>query len=269
MLWIYFAFMRPPIFSRRNFRTYLRTIYQLILKGSDEELRAIADELCNSARSVIQYSETVSDRALRMKNSDAENSGIESLAYELILLISHKRLCGHIVASSIDTAAAFFDEMTKLQKYDLPIGQFSRNIIAEALNNTDSFLFHESNSRDAGLIGHLKPISKAIFGDSTLVTRLALNGDTPLDVDYRIVEGWNAQQLRAYARCVLIFTEDYLKKHSWYDPSPALYRAFGNIKASSDDLYRLNDAREPYSSDISGRLSESVACPVAPGYFGH
>ena len=53
----------------------------------------------------------------------------------------------------------------------------------------DSFIYHETSGYDSGLIGHIKPLSNAIYSNYTLVDVQ----DNLLDMDYRAQEDWDAQ----------------------------------------------------------------------------
>ncbi|MBA5983308.1 hypothetical protein HT737_28010 [Pseudomonas sp. MD195_PC81_125] len=55
LVWAWFAFIRPPIFGKRNTERYAQSLYRFILKGSPAELAVIADELVHSARPLIRY----------------------------------------------------------------------------------------------------------------------------------------------------------------------------------------------------------------------
>ena len=55
LTWAWFAFIRPPIFGKRNAQRYGQTLYQIILKGSPSELSVIADEVARSANSLIRH----------------------------------------------------------------------------------------------------------------------------------------------------------------------------------------------------------------------
>lgn len=80
-----------------------------------------------------------------------------------------------------------------------------------------------------------------------------------MDINYKYIRGWNAQQFEAYTRCVLIFIEDYFHKKLWYQHSYALHRALDNIEKSCSDLYKLDKVEsEHYSSDIYERLRIAV-----------
>lgn len=53
MMWVWFAFIRPAVFSRWNARRFIEQLYKAILRGSPVELPEIADELTRSAKSLI------------------------------------------------------------------------------------------------------------------------------------------------------------------------------------------------------------------------
>lgn len=173
IMWVHYAFINPSIFGKRNYKKYAQHIYHLILKGSEHDLSVMADELARSAKTIIQFSKTVPSPWERKEGAGNDKPSIESYAYELLLLIGNKKFCRHIISSSPHTAIIIFDEMTKLKKYSLPLGQFAQNITAEALANSDSLLFHEENGYESGLLGYIKPFSNAIYGNSDLVNELA------------------------------------------------------------------------------------------------
>ena len=62
MTWVWYAFIRPPSFGKRNAARFATALYWLIVRGSDDELPAIADELRRSARSLIAISPEVPPR---------------------------------------------------------------------------------------------------------------------------------------------------------------------------------------------------------------
>jgi hypothetical protein len=62
MMWIYYAFIRPPIFSKQNYTNFARELYRIIVRGSDSELPVIADELTRSANSLVRSSRQLSPR---------------------------------------------------------------------------------------------------------------------------------------------------------------------------------------------------------------
>jgi hypothetical protein len=154
---------------------------------------------------------------------------------------------------------AFFDEMTRQEKYAIPIGAFASNISAEAILNKDSILYHEGDGYDSGLMGYRKDFSQAVYGNCRLVEALATDGRSPLDIPYEIVRSWRADHWKVFGRAVMITLLDYLDSENWDLHSYALYRSIKQIEASCIDVYKLNNIESDYwSSDIFKRLDVAV-----------
>ncbi len=263
MIWMYYAFIKPPIFCTKNYRKFAHELYKIIVKGSDTELPIIANELARSAEPLVKLSRQNPPRRQKDTNKKVEEKrrkpNVGDYAHDILLLIGNRKLCRHIVASSPVTAMVFFEAMATNEKYDLPIGQFARNISTEAIINKDSILYHEDEGYSSGLVGYLKPFSKAIYGNYRLVESLASNFGSPLDIHHEIVWSWDASQLEAYSRAVLITLKSYLESGNWTQHSFALYRALKNIENSCSDVYKLNDIpSDYYSTDIFKRLRTAV-----------
>jgi hypothetical protein len=263
MMWIYYAFIHPPKFCKKNCRRFAHELYRKILKGSDSELPIIADELARSAKPIVELSKQVPSRwrndTVGKEEGKKRKPNVGDYAYDVLLLVGNRKLCRHIITSSPVTAIAFFEAMIANNKYNIPIGQFAKNISTEAIINKDSILYHEDEGFSSGLIGYLKPFSQAIYGNYRLVEALGLNIGSPLDIPYEIVWSWDAFQLEAYSRAVKITIESYLKSGDWYQHSFSLYRALENIKNSCRDIYKLNDIpSDCYSTDIFKRLKAVV-----------
>ncbi|RJR41381.1 MAG: hypothetical protein C4567_09430 [Deltaproteobacteria bacterium] len=263
MIWIYYAFINPPIFSEKNCRSFGNALYGAILRGLDSELPIIANELARSAKPLVKLSkQIILRRRNTVKKPEVETKrkpNVGDFAHDILLLMGNRKLCRHIIASSPVSAIEFFEAMTINEKYELPIGQFAKNISAEAIINKDSILYHEDEGFSSGLIGYLKPFSKAIYGNYLLVETLGSNFGSPLDIPYGMVFSWDAEQLKVYCRAVKITFKGYLEGENWYQHSFVLYRAFENIKNSLSDIYKLNDILiDYYSTDIFKRLKTVV-----------
>ncbi|GJL66355.1 MAG: hypothetical protein NPIRA05_13260 [Nitrospirales bacterium] len=262
MQWLYYAFIKPPIFGKGNYKKFANELYKLILKGSENELPVIANELARSAASLVKLSrETPSSWKDDVDNEKEKRRKADASAYahDLILLIANRKLCRHIVASSPLTAMAFFEEMAFNQKYSIPIGSFAVNISTEAILHNDSILYHEGEGYISGLMGYRKDFSQALYGNFRLVEALAHDGRSPLDIPYEFVRSWNVAQLEVYSRVVLITLQNYLDSNRWNQHSFALYRALKNIECSCRDVYKLNNvAQDCFSSDIFLRLKAAV-----------
>lgn len=256
--WTWYAFIRPSTYNRFNAERFAKTLYQLILKGSPEELAVIADELTYSAAALVRHA---TDRG-RFKNHRFEDesherkviSKVEGYANDLLLLIADKRLCRAIVASSPRTALAVFQAMADANKHGIQVEIFSKNIVNEALANKESFLYHEDTGYDSGLMGYHKPLSQAMFSNYEMVETIG----TLLDPDIFGKRKWNAEQWDTYCRMVLMTFSSYIKEgrcnHSY-----VLYRAMDNIQHAVTDLYRLNGVtNSQWDDDLQERLRAIV-----------
>lgn len=257
LLWIYCGFISPPKFGKYNYKKYTEALYRLILKGSEQDLSVIADEIARSADNIVYYCKT--GKSKKKRSRKLQKPQIDDYAYELLLLIGNRKFCKSLISNAPGTAILFFESMSKHKKYNLPINQFVQNITMEALVNTDSILYHEDNGFNSGLIGYIKPFSKSLYGNASLVEALSTThtSNSVLDIGLYTL---NAKQLKAYTRCVLIFIEDYLRKELWHQHSYVLHRSLGSIERSCSDLYKLKNMGSDYwKSDIYEKLGVVIS----------
>jgi hypothetical protein len=248
LTWVWFAFIRPPIYGRRNVERFARTLYRIILKGFPAELAVIADELGLSARALVRHATNLGEhKNYGTQREDTKPPKVEAYANDLLLLIADKRFCRAIVESAPGTAMAVFQEMDETKKYGIRVETFAKNIVNEALKNRDSFIFHEAEGYESGLIGYYKPLSQAMFGNYRMVETV----DSLLDLD---MSNWDADQWEAYCRIVLMTFRDYVEEGHGGD-SYVLYRAKGYIERAASDLYKLNGvANAEWDDDALSRL---------------
>lgn len=256
LTWAWFAFIRPPIYGRMNAERYAQTLYRFILKGSPSELAVIADELGYSAKMLVRHAtDKRGQRIHQLEDEDGRSAPpkVESYANDLLLLIADKRLCRAIVESSPGTALAIFHAMAETKKYGIQVETFAGNVVNEALANKDSFLYHEAEGYQSGLIGYHKPLSQAIFANYEMVETIG----TLLDPDTLGRMKWDAAQWEAYCRVVLMTFGSYVKEgrgnHSF-----VLYRAKGHIERAASDLYTLNELPNVWDTDSLRRLGVVV-----------
>jgi hypothetical protein len=255
LIWAWFAFIKPPIYGKRNAKRYGRALYQLVLKGNSDDLPIIADEFIRSVKSLIYYATDRGMRTRSARNDEPEMYPAKVTAYAdtILLLIADKRFCRALVNSSPATALAVFNEIGETRKYRVQIETFARNVIQEALDNMDSFLFHESEGYETGLLGYHKPLSQAMFSNYMMVEAIG----TLLDV--APAKKWDSKQLNAYCRAVLMTVNDYVEKKLIWNHSNVLYRAMGNIERAVSDLYQLYGvAHIPWDDDVHSRLRAVV-----------
>lgn len=262
MTWVWYAYIRPPIYGRRNFQQYAQELYRIIVKGVDSELTVIADELRRSAKSLVVFAPSTPRRYGPPDEDDgakARLSDVEGYAHDVLRLIANRKLCRHIIGSSPATAIVFFQEASDAKKYHLSLGTFAKNIAAEAIANHDSILYHEADEFSSGLLGQLKPFSQAIFGDYALLEGLSEQFGSPLDINYEDYWEWNAREWKAYSQAAITAIGAYLSKTRGRHHSFSIFRAVDTVEHAFRDVYKLNEiTTEYYSTDIYKRLDVVV-----------
>lgn len=253
LLWVWFAFIRPPRYSTWNSRRFAETLYQIVVKGEEKELKVAADELTGSMSAVIAHCpEPPHERSDKTNEAKCELAAVAQHAYTIVLLIADRRFCRAVVQGSSSTIYATFDAMATHKKYLPYAGTFAKNIVGEALNDKNSFFFHEGNGYASGLLGYHKPLTTAMYSNWRMVEAIG----TLLDLDYRSSEKWDGEQWEAYSRLVLITLEDYLR-NAPYRHSFVLHRAFSELEKPTSDLYTLNGI-DDYQSPIHERVRAVV-----------
>jgi hypothetical protein len=254
LTWAWFAHMRPPVFGRRNARRCADFLYATILNGSPGDMATIGREMIRSIPSLIAAVPTPKHRPEAEEDNPADLPEWQGLAHDILLLIADPRFCRSLVASSPGTIHAVFYEMSKTRKYRIPVGQFGRNVVAAAIENRDSFLYHEQDGYASGLLGYMKPLSQAVFGDYRMVEEIG----RLLDLDYRAMRRWTETEWNVYTGAVLILLESYVQEDFW-NHSFVLYRAFDKIADAADDIYKLDGLDgASWESDSIRRLEVSV-----------
>ena len=247
LIWIWFAFIRPPIFGKLNSKRYVNTVYKYLVEGVPTNLAVIADEITYSASKIIKYAP---ERKQFQEGNDTRGkvniTKVEICANNLLDLVADKRFCKVIIESSPITALAFFEEVSVQNKYKVNIQIFSRNIVNAAISNKDSFIYHEAEWYDSGLIGETKPISQAVFANFDMVQSIGTIFDAP-------VFKWDADQWEAYSRVVLITIESLLGKR-FINQCYIIYTAMDNLEKAVNDLYKLNGVTNLWENDAFQRL---------------
>ena len=257
MSWAWFAFIRPPTYGRGNALRFARTLYRYIINGSQDDLRIVADELGPSAIPLIKHATDrgrLKNYRLRDNEQSSKRTKVEAYANDVLLLIADKRLCRAIAHSSPSTARAIFVAISETKKYGVQVETFAQNIVDQAIQNKDSFLYHEADGYQSGLIGYHKPLSHAMFSNYNMVETIG----SLFDINFDQRRKWDAAQLEAYCRALLLTIRDYLHTAP-HDHSYVIYRAKDNIAHAILDLHTLNQTTdENWDSDQVRRLQVVV-----------
>jgi hypothetical protein len=207
LAWLYFAFLKPPVFSKWNSKRYGQVLFNYLLRGSDSELPVIATEVSRSAESLMEI--FANHRAEFWKQKEKQERGEMvvanpgNYACDIMEMIGNRKFCKHVVSASPETAIRLIQAAANSNVFDAPIGQFAKNITTEAIKNPDSSLYHEDSRYQSGLFGDLRPFTQAIYGSYDLVEGLGSKfHSSPLDLDYGIARDWTSAQLEAYSRAV-------------------------------------------------------------------
>jgi hypothetical protein len=258
--WMYYAFIRPPVFYRRNAKRYADTLFRYVVKANDDDLKVLAHEIARSAPNLVRLAKpstnSVDPAKSKSKSISKRKHTPDQYAHDLLFLIANRKLCRHIVQSSPVTVAVFLDAANEEDGAWAPIGQFATNVSIEAFANKESFVYQEEERYDSGLIGHLKPVTQALYGRYKLIERLAVRGSFPFDIPYEETNAWNGAHWRAYYRVSLLLFKDYLKVTGGRAESQALRQIFEN--ASLKHVHESYDGEEVYNSSAYRRLDSAV-----------
>lgn len=240
--WAWFAFVRPPRFGPLNAERYVSAVYRAILRGSADELAVISDEIKRSSSQLIKYAPSMHSRwePLRAEPVGIEQPPlrrVEGYANDFLQLIADRRFCRAVVAKGPVLALALFREIALQKKYDVAIGTFTRNIVGEALIYTDSFLYHETEGYQVGLMGHHKPLSQAIFGDYAMLSGIG----TALDADVGESFSWSSDTWGAFLRASRLALKSYVEA-GFPSDTTVLSRLHSRLEFAANDLYQLDGA---------------------------
>lgn len=263
VMWAWFAFIRPPVYSRWNAYRFASVVYAIVLKGSSTDLSVVVEEFWRSAQSLVRYSWGVEElKKIAAIDPNSEKYTMKgklkpkTCAYETLLIIGDKRFCTHIVQNSPATALAIFKEIGECKKYNIPISTFARNVTAAAIRNKDSFIYQEVEGYSTGYLGHHKPVTKTLYGNYKMAEAL----DCLFDVAFEEYSSWDSEQWKAFNRIVLLCMKDYIEI-GWIERhSNVLHRAIGKIADSVKDVYTLNGGGvgEYYKSKPYEKLSALI-----------
>ena len=265
LIWIFFAFIKPPVFNKLNAKRYSNRLLNIIMEGSEAELPIIAHELGRSAKNIVKIARRAPSRTqTKEENQEAQPSmppKAEDYAYEILLMIGTRRLCRYIVSSAPITAMEFFRCFSESLRYkSLPVGQFVRNVSTEAILNKDCLFYHEDEGYNSGWLGYVRPFSEAIYGDYSLINMLSNDGNaSPLDIDYKTAWKLDVNQLQGYCRATLITLEAYIKDHPrGATRSYALNQAFEYIQRGAGNIYKLDGLTDYYPTEEYSKLNVVV-----------
>lgn len=230
--WIWFAFIHPAAYGKWNAERFTQALYLHTLKGSPEELSIIADEIAKSAYNIIK---NTTDEYQKPKYKEMEIEETKIYANDILSIMSDKRMCRAMSSSSPTTVLIIYQSIAKAKKYNNEILVLTKNIINESINNENSFIYHEENEYESGLIGVIKPISSAIFSNFDLMEEMRGFVQPNSSSEY----DWKNKQWKAYLQTITIILENYHpEKHGKHPKSLTI--ALEYIRSATSGIYKLN-----------------------------
>ncbi|SAK27459.1 hypothetical protein [Burkholderia multivorans] len=261
MVWAWFAFIKPPTYSKFNALRFAREVYKTVLRGSSAEMAEIADELARSAEALVRNAWQSCDAdiadamAPKSNKKPSRHYLTRQCATDILLLIADKKFCRQAVTSSPIIAIALFEETQLQGRYQIPLGTFARNFTAEAIANKDSFAFHETEGYYTGFIGYQKPITRSVYGSYNTVVQL----DELFDIPYDEQRRWDAHQWEAFCRLLLSSIRDAAQNSISIEYQPAIAGAIESVGRSVNHLHKLNGTSlESWDSDEVKKLTVAV-----------
>jgi hypothetical protein len=251
--WILVAYVRPPIFNINNNFEYCIGLENSILKGNQDEISEIVNEVSRSANTIVSgYSKGSRSGAIPSKYKifgyiqRRNQKKLEKMANNagyVIQLLGNELVCNKIISHSPITAVRVCEECIQQKCFHLPISQFLFNLSTEAIRNKNSLLYLEEHAHYSGVLGYKKRLSTAIYGSYGLI-RSCQPG--PLDLDYKFRDRLDVEQFEVFKRAVLIAFRDFVHSGESLQAYPVFSRVLHDwchfrINQESQDSYDLYD----------------------------
>lgn len=249
--WVWFAFIRPTPYGRWNAERFTQALYQVILKGSKEELSIIADELTRSMKSIVTHA-TEENKQI---NQDTQNPRkVQLSANKILELMADKIFCRAVANTSPTTAIALYNEMENNNKYNIKVKSFTRNLISETINEKSSFIYREIREYDSKPMGYKNPISRILFSNYKMSDAIG----TTLCPNITDVYNWDTDQWQIYFRIVLVTLNSYNPQEHGIYPE-ILKNALDYAKRSTRESYIINTTPDiSYNNDYAKRIITAI-----------
>jgi hypothetical protein len=240
--WLWLAFLRPARFSVWNASKFALSVERLLIRGSPPELAIAGDELAESVSNIVRYAVYTGPVDKITKT--------QTCAIRLLMAIASPKFCRAMVEGSPRLIINLFNAVSSQHAYSDEIKVIAKNLLTAAIENRNSFLYHEADFYESGLEGITRPVTTALCRSPDLVR----NVDTLLSPEYKRRAPWDIDQWNAYFRLVLeVFT---VHVRGGDAPKPAsLHWGYHQIRLIYSDLtedLRLSDLRS--NDDLHLRL---------------
>ncbi|EJU9970006.1 hypothetical protein N5M11_000221 [Vibrio alginolyticus] len=229
--WMWFGFIRPPMYSRFNSSRFASEVYRYSIEGKDAASSEIMYEISNSIKEIIEAASSIEE--------GVKPTSYQAYAHDILLMLGDKRLCKVAANSHPLFIIRLFDSLNTKNISKVPIYDVTRNISTALILSKESLLSYESEFISTGLLGEIKPLSTAMFGNMNKIEKLGANWGSPLDMEYSN-NRLTSFQLETYCRCLTIAIGSYIKERLWIRHSYVFSRAFHFIDSETHGLHEIN-----------------------------
>lgn len=240
--WLWLAFFRPARFGAWNARKFAHSVERRLLRGSPTELAIVGDELARSVSRIV--------------NCAPDNCAADQItktqlhALRLLMAMGSPKFCRAVVEGSPRLIISLFNAVSNQHKYSDEIKIIAKNLVTAAIENRNSFLYHEQDFYESGLEGITRPVTTALCQNPQLVRNIG----TLLSPEYSRRKPWDIDQWRAYFRLVLQAFTVHVGGGAASKPS-SLHWAYLQIEGIYSDLtedLQLTDLR--FNDDLDLRI---------------
>lgn len=242
--------LRAAVFNKNNYKKFFNAALSIIARGSEQDLRALADEVRNSAPAIIEAAyKYESYLARQAKGEHKEYAVSEQTEYALALLdlLSDERFCTILVNTASATALDFIQEIIKHGSRDRAGYAFVQQVVKQSFISDNSILHRE---QDYYGLGHFRTFTKTVFGDYRFIQSA-----------YRPLQAWPYSQeeystrknIKKYSTVICTAFEAYFEAKDYWQSPAALYVGVENLaKSAQFRLPRMKDVPEEeiYASEV-------------------
>lgn len=222
--------LRPAVFNGGNYKKFFKTSSSTIARGNEQDLRALADEMRNSAPAIIEAAYQYDQDLARQKKVGNEGYAVpEQTEYALALLdlLSDERFCTLLVNAAPATALDFIQEIIKHGSRDRAGYSFVQQVVKQSFISDNSILHREQEYYG---LGHFKTFTQTVFGDYRFI-----------DSVYRPLEAWPHWQeefstskiIQKYSTVICTAFEAYFEAKDYYQYPAALYVGVEHLAESA------------------------------------
>lgn len=219
---IYCAVIRVPKYTHALAERFLAVHHRIVMRGDDEELRVLADNLGYFILDVIRLSNQTDIR-------NGQDKTAAQYANAFLFLLENDRLSAVVARSRPDIVCLIFKNISPSDYALNHLAGFCNGAAWALIEDETSALHQECNSHNTGLLGYFGDVGNAVFGQVSLVDRLGEGAYSPLDLPYMSARNLNEKQHKAYIHGAQIYVRSLIKE------SKSIYR---NI--CQTDSYVLN-----------------------------